>query len=376
MLEVSQNVTSTLERTPLLNLILEQLEIVAKYDGAAISIVEGKELVVAAYRGVIPKEQVVGIRRPLRREDTIWQHLKEREFVLVDNIQDDTPLAQAYRRHFETESLSQAFQEPASVLMVALVARERVIGFLGLYRSQPGYYSEHQARLVLTIANQAAAAIENARLYEQAQSLAALEERQRLARELHDSVSQALYGIALGTRTARTLFQRNETGVAEVLDYVASLAAAGMAEIRALIFELRPESLETEGLVAAVTKQAAALQARHRIVVETELPIEPEVPIAVKEVLYRVAQEALHNTVKHAQARCVQLALRQTAEGTVLDVRDDGVGFDPNGSFPGHLGLKSMHERTARLGGTFAIDSAPGKGTSIRVVVPHCPDHR
>ena len=133
------------------------------------------------------------------------------------------------------------------------------------------------------------------------QERTAIVERQRLARELHDSVSQALYGISLGINTARTLFDTDRAKVLEALDYALSLTRGGLTEMRALIFELRPESLEMEGLVAALTKQIAALQVRHGIEVELSLCDEPDVPLAVKEAVYRIAQEALHNAVKHAQ---------------------------------------------------------------------------
>src|SRR5213078_3825441 len=140
-----------------------------------------------------------------------------------------------------------------------------------------------------------------------AQAKAALEERQRLARELHDSVSQALFGISLGARTARALLAQDPARAAEPIDYVQSLAEAGLAEMRALIFELRPESLESEGLVAAISKQAAALRARHQIEVRADLGAEPALPLERKEALYRIAQEATHNTVKHARAGAIDL---------------------------------------------------------------------
>jgi signal transduction histidine kinase len=141
--------------------------------------------------------------------------------------------------------------------------------------------------------------------------------------------------------------------------------------MRGLIFELRPESLEREGLVAALSKQAAAVQARHEVLVQTELCDEPALPLRSKQELYRIAQEAVQNTVKHAQAHTVDLALRQTAGGDViLAVADDGVGFDPSGAFPGHLGLRSMRERVSHLGGTLQIASAPGHGTRILAYIP------
>jgi signal transduction histidine kinase len=137
--------------------------------------------------------------------------------------------------------------------------------------------------------------------------------------------------------------------------------------MRALIFELRPESLETEGLTTALKQQAAALRARHELPVRTTLCEEPDLPLETKEALYRIAQEALHNTVKHARASRAELKLECDARGIALEVSDDGVGFDPGGDFSGHLGLKSMRERAVRLGGTLEVESIPGEGTSIRV---------
>jgi signal transduction histidine kinase len=238
-----------------------------------------------------------------------------------------------------------------------------VMGMLALTASEADAFTPHHATLALAIANQAAVAIENARLYAQAQELAALEERQKLARELHDSVSQALYGISLGAHAARTALEREPGEVAEPLDYVLVLAAAALAE-------LRPESLESEGLVSALSKQAAATQARHELVVATELCDEPDLSLHVKQELYRIAQEAMHNTVKHAHASRVVLRLAQTAEGVLLEVRDDGAGFDATASYPGHLGLHSMRERVANLGGTFEMESMPGQGTVIHAQVP------
>ncbi len=203
-------------------------------------------------------------------------------------------------------------------------------------------------------------------LYAQAQELAALQERQRLARELHDSVSQALYGIGLGAHTAREALKSDPEQACSSLDYVLDLTEAGLAEMRALIFELRPESLENEGLVAALMKQIAVLRTRYRLVVNAYLGDEPELTLDQKEILYRIAQEALHNTVKHARASTVTLRLVRQTNEALLEVCDDGRGFDSTASFPGHLGLRSMLERATRGGGTLTIKSAPGQGTCIK----------
>jgi PAS domain S-box-containing protein len=252
-----------------------------------------------------------------------------------------------------------------------LVSRYRTVGaifFCYLPAEEPG---EDEQVFLKAVADQTAVALENARLFSEARGKAALEERQRLARELHDSVSQALYGIALGARTARKLVDQNPQLVADPLEYVLSLADAGLAEMRALIFELRPESLESEGLAAALEKQAAALRARHEIEVEVALCEEPEASLEVKEAIYRIAQEALHNTVRHARANNVTIKMVCEAGRILkLEVSDDGVGFETGGEFPGHLGLHSMRERAQRLGGTLTLESSPGAGTAVRVLIP------
>jgi signal transduction histidine kinase len=207
--------------------------------------------------------------------------------------------------------------------------------------------------------------------YEHAQELIAQQERQRLARELHDSVSQDLYGIGLGAHTASEALKSNDLEQATIsIEYVLALTEAGLAEMRALIFELRPESLETEGLEAALSRQVAVLQARYRLNVEASLADEPALSLEGKHALYRIAQEALHNIIKHAHATTVVLRLARQANMVVLEVRDDGQGFDPTCPFPGHFGLRSMQERATKIRGTLTIESAHGEGTSLSVQVP------
>lgn len=260
-----------------------------------------------------------------------------------------------------------------SEAVVPIKSKEVVIGVLDVQSEKLNQFDQSDIDILQSLANQLAVAIENAQLYEQAGQLAALEERQKLARELHDSVSQALYGIALGTRTARTVLDRSDIEeetkpkLEEPLDYVLTQANAGMAEMRALIFELRPESLQTEGVVAALRKQTAALQARHQIPVEVEFGPEPELPLAQKEMLYRVAQEAMHNIVKHARASSAEVRLVAQNGKVIMEVCDNGQGFDMSQEFPGHLGLKSMRERVERAGGILTIASDPGGGTRIQV---------
>ena len=371
LLEVSHSVASTLEPRPLLALILEKLGMVADYAGSSITVLEGEEFRILDSRmadGEHP-EEILQLRFPIQPVLPLWEILNRMEPVIIDDVRSDAPHARVYQA-VVGDRLTTAFRHVRSWIAVPMALQNRVIGFLSLSKDRPGYFSERHAKLAMAIASQAAVAIENAGLFEQGQELAVMMERQRLARELHDSVSQALYGIALGARTARMLLDRDPTKLAQPLDYVLSLAEAGLHEMRALIFNLRPEALETEGLVVALTKQAASLRTRHQLEVITDLCEEPEVRFDIKEALYRIAQEAMHNTVKHAHATRVEIRLGCDPRIVELDVRDDGSGFDPGGSFPGHMGLRSMRERVHRLGGSLTVESAPGQGVHIKVRIP------
>jgi len=374
LLSASRSLVSTLELRPLLDTILDQLAVVVSYDAASILMLEGDML-----------SQIVANRNALTMEPTrdydvrsftfnwdvsLWDSLRRGEPVIVPDVRGPGTAATEYRR-VVGERLDTMLLHVRCMMAIPLMIKDRFIGMFAVTHPEPGFYTNHHTQLTVAIANYAAIAIENARLHEQARTVAALEERQRLARELHDSVSQALYGIGLGAQTARTLLDRDPSKVAEPLNYILQLAEAGLAEMRALIFELRPESLATEGLVAALEKQTAATRDRYSIEVVADLPEEPSLPLPAKEALYRIGQEAMHNTVKHARATRIDLTLAVSNGDTVsLRVQDDGIGFDPNGSFPGHLGLHSMRERIERLGGTLSITSARGQGTSITAVLP------
>jgi len=223
--------------------------------------------------------------------------------------------------------------------------------------------SSYDRLLVRVGANQLATALQGA-------ELRAVHERQRLARELHDSVSQALYAIALDIATAQRIGGADLTRLQAILRDAQGLAEAGLAEMRALIFELRPEFLSQEGLVAALQRQVAAVRARHQLSITMHATEEPEAVPAIKEALYRVGQEALNNIAKHAGARAVVITLEASAGEFVLRVRDDGRGFAAGDSFPGHLGLRSMPERAASVGGVIVISSAPRQGTEVTIRVP------
>jgi signal transduction histidine kinase len=203
----------------------------------------------------------------------------------------------------------------------------------------------------------------------------ASEERQRIARDLHDSVSQSLFSMTLHARTAeRSLRQRGQRAyeaAARELAQVGELSRTALAEMRALIFELRPRGLAEEGLVSALTKHAGAVSAREGLPIEINGPSE-RLPISTEseEHLYRLGQEALANVSKHAAATRATVEVGNDGENVSLAVRDDGRGFDPHANYAGHLGLTTMRSRASEMGAHMSIESEPGRGTLVRVELP------
>jgi len=184
-----------------------------------------------------------------------------------------------------------------------------------------------------------------------------------------------VYGIALGARSAKELLTKDPTQLEEPLDYVLRLSEAALAEMRALIFELRPEALEREGLTGALKHHTAVLRTRHGIEVEESLSGEPAMSWDTKQALYRIAQEALHNAGRHARATQVRIVLSQDDSQIRLEVADNGVGFDTESEHPGHFGLNTMRERATELGGSLEIESRPQAGTRVRAIIPATPSH-
>ncbi|WP_034385203.1 sensor histidine kinase [Deinococcus sp. YIM 77859] len=223
---------------------------------------------------------------------------------------------------------------------------------------------------LLSIADHAGTALHAAELIRRAGERAGEQERARLARELHDSVAQALYGITLGAKTARAALGRDPEKTRASLDYTIRLAEGGVSEMKALLFSLRPDALEEGGLVAALAQNAHALEARHGLTVHADLHREPALSPSGQAAAYRVAQEALHNVVKHARASQVWLSVTEEDGRVTVTIRDDGQGFDPRARPSGTLGQRSMRERAQDAGGTLTVQSRPGGGTTVTLTLP------
>jgi signal transduction histidine kinase len=247
----------------------------------------------------------------------------------------------------------------------------KVIGVINIL-DKPGQLTQEDVRIIKLFADQAAIIIEHVRLQDQAEKLAVLEERQRLARELHDSVTQALYSVTLYADAARMAFSAKKWDALDTnLQEVRNMAREAMYDMRLLVFELRPLMLEKEGLVSVLRARLAAVEDRAGLKTEVLADGERRLPIVIEEELYRIAQEALNNVVKHAAAKHVRIHLKYEENYVSLEITDDGLGFEPGtAGQSGGFGLQGMKERVERLGGSLEIESAPMQGTSLRVRVP------
>ncbi|MET9447774.1 GAF domain-containing sensor histidine kinase [Streptomyces cinerochromogenes] len=233
-------------------------------------------------------------------------------------------------------------------------------------------FTQDDEELLAILAQHAAIALTNARLYERSRELTIAEERSRLAHELHDAVSQKLFSLRLTAQAAAALVDRDPARAKGELHQVACLAAEAADELRAAVVELRPAELDEDGLIATLRTQTKVLDRAHSARVTFTSNGFRALPAAQEEALLRVAQEALHNALRHSGADRVDVSVERRGGGVVLRVTDDGSGFDPTAVRRAgrHLGLVSMRDRASGVGGTLTVESAPGKGTTIEMEVP------
>lgn len=233
-------------------------------------------------------------------------------------------------------------------------------------------FTEEDEELLAILAQHAAIALTNARLYERSRELTIAEERSRLAHELHDAVSQKLFSLRLTAQAAAALVDRDPARAKGELQQVAALAAEAADELRAAVVELRPAALDEDGLVNTLRTHVQVLDRAHSAKVTFDTSGIRALPAAQEEALLRVAQEALHNALRHSGADRVEVALARRGQGAVLSITDDGKGFEPRAVRRAgrHLGLVSMRARASGAGGRLRVESAPGQGTTIEMEVP------
>jgi signal transduction histidine kinase len=262
-----------------------------------------------------------------------------------------------------------------SFLGVPIVSAERVIGaFYLTEREGAAEFTAEDEELIRLLAAHAAIAVTNARLHEQIRELSILSERNRLALELHDAVSQKLFSLVLNAEAAATLLDRDPEQARAQLARLQELAQQALDELRSLIFELRPPDLEHDGLCGALRKHVDVLrrlQPATRIELDGDLELARD-PHRDRE-LFRIAQEALQNALRHADAKRIKVRFHWDRDRLVLEVADDGVGFDPEAPElrSRRLGLTSMEERAQRIGAQLEIRSAAGAGTTVHIETAH-----
>ena len=303
---------------------------------------------------------------------------RTRETVLVNDVTKDP-------RYLETPGGAEVYAE----LAVPILFGDSALGVLNVETDEP--LDDSDAELLRLVADQMGVAISNARLHAVARELAANEERNRLARELHDSVTQLLFSMTLIAQSLAAAWRRDPTEGERRVDRLLQLSQTALAEMRSLLSELRAAGGGAENAAAPVARAADSLK-RHGLVgalrrhvrelaadgLSVTLHSRGYVPLPVEHEfeLFRIAQEALHNVSKHAAARSVDVRVTSTADGTLLRVHDDGSGFDQRqlpagaGGLVGGHGLRTMRERAESLGGRFAVVSRPGKGTTVEIAIP------
>lgn len=253
------------------------------------------------------------------------------------------------------------------IIAIPLMTKGRLVGSLNLSTNQSRIYPPEQIVLLKTIGQQIGMAVENAYLYEQAEQTAIAHERSRLARELHDAVTQTLFSASLIADVLPRIWKRDPDEGMKNLEELRQLTRGALAEMRTLLLEMRPETLERIDIKSLLTQLTDAFVGRVRVPVALDIQGECKLTHEVKIVFYRVAQEALNNIAKHSGARQVELHLECQSGQLNLCIKDDGLGFDPKSITPEHLGIAIMHERANSISAHLTIESQPGQGTTVEL---------
>jgi signal transduction histidine kinase len=308
-------------------------------------------------------EQLVTSLGPLpRTHGMLGAILSTPEPYLTDDIHDDPRFRGWWPR---------GHPDMRSFLGVPILARGEIIGaFYLTEKLDAATFDARDAELIALLAAHAAIAITNARLYEQARTLTAVAERNRLALELHDAVSQKLFSLTLTAQAAATQLDRDPDGARTQLTRLTELATEALDELRALIGGLRPPDLARDGLIVTLRKELEMLSRVHGTAIDlhTDSTFAAGGDLERDQAILRIVGEAVHNALRHARARRITVEVRDHA----IAVADDGAGFDPGDpAIRGrHLGLTSMEERARELGAVLEIDAAVGRGTTVRLELP------
>jgi len=362
LLEISQTLASALELQP--GLILDQMRVIIDYSHAGLFTLKDSALVALAVRGPQQLEQAMPFRIRLENPEPLAALFNGQRPSRIADVQSADPPARFLRSLLDNQA-AVLLEGVRAWMWVPLAVKGRVIGAIGVAHAERNYFTAHHADLALTVANQAAITMVNAELYEHAHTLAALQERQRLARNLHDAVNQSLFSAGLIAEVLPRLWEQDPVEGRRSLEDLRRLTRGAQADMRLLLAELRPSTLTDAELGDLLHLLGNALAGRTNIPVSVTVAGEGTLPAKVQVALYRLCQEGLNNIAKHAGASRVDIQLQYETGAVELRIRDDGHGFDPEQTPPGHYGLSMMRERATAVGATLSIISQPGHGTEI-----------
>ncbi|MBE3119040.1 MAG: PAS domain S-box protein [Candidatus Atribacteria bacterium] len=363
LLEISHTLAFTLELQP--GLILDKLRKIIEYTQGGLFTLEDSTLVTLAMRGTPQLEQSAPIRIHLNTPENKDALFNGHRPILIANMWSKDPQAQFLRSLLDDDGTAKLLKGMRSWMWVPLAVRGRLIGGIGIAETRKNYFTAHHAELALSVANQAAITMINTELYGQAQALAVLEERQRLARNLHDAVNQSLFSAGLIAEVLPRLWERDQEEARQSLEDLRRLTRGAQAEMRVLLAELRPSTVTDSDLGDLLHLLGNALSGRTNLPVAVTVMGEFFLPAEVKVAFYRVCQEALYNVAKHAKASQVEINLKQEGAVIELRIRDDGQGFDTQQTFSGHYGLSMMREHAEATGALLSVTSQPGHGTEL-----------
>ena len=364
LLEISQTLASALDLKP--GLILDQLHVIVEYTHAVLFALQELDLVALSVRGPQRLQKAVPFRIRLGGPESVAALLNGHRPQRIADVWSDDPAAQVLRLLLSDQA-TVLLDGVQAWMWVPLAVKGRVIGAIGIAHAESGAFTTHQANLALTMANQAAITMVNAQLYEQAQTVAALQERQRLAQNLHDAVNQSLFTAGLIAEVLPRLWERDPDEGRRSLEDLRRLTRGAMAEMRGLLTELQPMVLTDSEMSDLLQQLGDAFTGRSNIPVAVTATGQGSLPAEVQMTFYRLCQEALSNIAKHANASQVQIHLQYDAGRVELHIRDDGRGFDPAHIPSGHYGLSMMRERAEAVGARLTVASQPGHGTEIAI---------
>lgn len=358
LLNIATVLNQSLDFNEVLSRILESVERVVPHDTANVMLIDDDEIAyVVGHRGYehVGATQVIQfLAFHVPQTPTLLQMLTTKQPLIVeDTWQDATWLK------LDDDLNIRAY------IGVPILISGQVIGYLNLDSRVPGFFTPFHADRLRIFAELAAIAIRNAQTFEQAQAQAAEEERQRLARDLHDAVSQTLFSANMIAETLPRLFERNPDDVLTGLNKLSQLTKGALAEMRTLLLELRPASFEQSDLRVLLDHLATAFTGRTQVPVQLGGELAVSLPPDVKIVFYRVAQEALNNVLKHARATQVWIRLGTVDDTVILRIEDDGRGFNLHDVSAERMGLAIMRERAASIDAKCEVNSSADEGTEV-----------